>query len=163
PLEMGSTVPDALRRLGAHKEYPAAFRAVFGDGVSAANLARALASFERVLLAGDSRVDRFRAGKFGALSDSERQGLWLFESRCGRWACPSRTWPTSSPSSRRCRGRDFPGPKRQRGTSKPGAPARKKKILAGAPGFDAIAQPDGPARVALFPCWRCGLRWGLRL
>jgi cytochrome c peroxidase len=89
PLEMGSSVPDALKRLGAHKEYPAAFRAAFGDGVSAANLARALASFERVLLAGDSRVDRFRAGKFGVLTDSERQGLWLFESRGGCWRCHS--------------------------------------------------------------------------
>jgi cytochrome c peroxidase len=89
PLEMGSSVPDALKRLGTHKEYPAAFRAAFGDGVSAANLARALASFERVLLAGDSRVDRFRAGQFGSLNDSERQGLWLFESRGGCWRCHS--------------------------------------------------------------------------
>ncbi|HZY90256.1 MAG TPA: cytochrome c peroxidase [Gemmataceae bacterium] len=89
PVEMGSTVADALKRLGAHKEYPAAFRAAFGDGVSAANLARALASFERVLLAGDSRVDRFRAGKFAALNDSERQGLWLFESRGRCWRCHS--------------------------------------------------------------------------
>jgi cytochrome c peroxidase len=89
PLEMASSVPEALRRLGAHKEYPAAFRAAFGDGVSAANLARALASFERVLLAGDSRVDRFHAGKFGVLNDSERQGLWLFESRGGCWRCHS--------------------------------------------------------------------------
>jgi cytochrome c peroxidase len=87
PLELGSTVADAVKRLRAHKEYPAAFRAAFGDGVSAANLARALASFERVLLAGDSRVDRFRAGKFPALTDSERQGLWLFESRGRCWRC----------------------------------------------------------------------------
>ena len=89
PLEMGSTVAAAVKRLQAHKDYPAAFRAAFDDGVSAANLARALASFERVLLAGDSRVDRFRAGRFAALSDGERQGLWLFESRGRCWRCHS--------------------------------------------------------------------------
>jgi cytochrome c peroxidase len=57
--------------------------------VTAANLARALASFERVLLTGDTRVDRFRAGRVQALTDRERHGLWLFESRGRCWRCHS--------------------------------------------------------------------------
>jgi cytochrome c peroxidase len=89
PLEMGSTVADAVVRLRNHAEYPALFKAAFADEVSAVNLARALASFERVLLAGDSRVDRFRAGDIQALSDSERHGLWLYESRGRCWRCHS--------------------------------------------------------------------------
>jgi cytochrome c peroxidase len=87
--EMGATVPEAVQRLRADKQYPAQFRAVFPDGVTAENLAKALASFERVLLAGDSRVDRFRAGNLRVLSDRERHGLWLFESRGHCWRCHS--------------------------------------------------------------------------
>src|SRR5258708_39781290 len=60
PTEMGSSVADALRRLTADKPYLDQFKAAFDDGVTATNLGRALASFERVLLRGDSRVDRFR-------------------------------------------------------------------------------------------------------
>jgi cytochrome c peroxidase len=87
PHEMGTSVAEAVKRLTAHKDYPALFRAAFPDGVTADNLARALASFERVLLTGDSRVDRFRAGDVAALSDRERHGLWLFESRGRCWRC----------------------------------------------------------------------------
>jgi cytochrome c peroxidase len=89
PLEMGSNVADAVRRLREHKEYPARFWAAFPDGVTPANLARALASFERVLLTADTRVDHFRAGRVQALRDRERHGLWLFESRGRCWRCHS--------------------------------------------------------------------------
>jgi cytochrome c peroxidase len=89
PLEMGDSVPAALKRLQAHKDYPARFQTAFGDGVTATNLARALASFERVLLLGNSRVDRFRAGQTQALTEQERHGLWLYESRGRCWRCHS--------------------------------------------------------------------------
>jgi cytochrome c peroxidase len=89
PLEMGDSVPAAVKRLQGHKAYPAQFQAVFGDGVTATNLARALASFERVLLLGNSRVDRFRAGDTQALTENERHGLWLYESRGRCWRCHS--------------------------------------------------------------------------
>jgi cytochrome c peroxidase len=89
PLEMGASVPAAVKRLQEHAEYPEHFQRAFGDGVTAANLARALAGFERVLLLGNSRVDRFRAGNTQALTDSERHGLWLYESRGRCWRCHS--------------------------------------------------------------------------
>jgi cytochrome c peroxidase len=89
PLEMGSAVDAAVKRLRAHKDYPARFQAAFHDGVTADNLARALASFERVLLSGDTRVDRFRAGDIRALNEHERHGLWLYESRGRCWQCHS--------------------------------------------------------------------------
>jgi cytochrome c peroxidase len=85
--EMGGTVEAAIERLRASKEYSNLFQAAFADGVTAPNLAKSLASFERVLLSGNSRVDRFRAGEVRALSDSERHGLWLYESRGGCWRC----------------------------------------------------------------------------
>src|SRR5262249_53136248 len=70
--EMGASVAGAVTRLRGHKEYPSLFRAEFADGVTAENLAKAIASFERVLLVGDSRVDRFRAGDLRTLNDRER-------------------------------------------------------------------------------------------
>jgi cytochrome c peroxidase len=87
PVELGSSVSQALERLRAHPEYPALFKTAFPDGLTEVNLARALASFERVLLTGNSPVDRFRTGTIQSLNDSERHGLWLFESRGGCWRC----------------------------------------------------------------------------
>jgi cytochrome c peroxidase len=89
PAEMGSSVADALRRLRASPDYPARFEAAFGDGVSAANLAKALAAFERVLLRGGSPVDRFRQGEHAALTPQQRHGLWLYESKGRCWRCHS--------------------------------------------------------------------------
>jgi cytochrome c peroxidase len=89
PLEMGATVKEAVKRLQANHEYDVLFRGAFTDGVTAVNLARALASFERVLLSGATPVDQFRTGKVQALSASERHGLWLYESRARCWRCHS--------------------------------------------------------------------------
>lgn len=88
PAEMGSTVAAALDRLRVDPTYKSQFEAAFSDGVTAVNLSRALASFERVLLRGDSAVDRFRRkGDTKALSAQERQGLWLYESKGRCWRC----------------------------------------------------------------------------
>jgi cytochrome c peroxidase len=90
PTELGSSAEEAVRRLREHKEYRAQFEAAFPDGVTAANLARALAGFERVLLRGDSTVDRFRRrGEHAALTTEQRHGLWLYESKGGCWRCHS--------------------------------------------------------------------------
>lgn len=89
PREMASSPEDAVGRLKADPIYVAEFRETFGGEVTADNLGRALASFERTLLAGDSPVDRFRSGEVTALSTDARQGLWLFESRGGCWRCHS--------------------------------------------------------------------------
>jgi cytochrome c peroxidase len=90
PEEMGAHLPDVLQRLSSDKTYRAEFTAAFADGVSAVNLGKAIAAFERVLLRGDSRVDRFRRqGKHDALTTEERHGLWLYESKAGCWRCHS--------------------------------------------------------------------------
>jgi cytochrome c peroxidase len=89
PDEMGTSVPAIVKRLAADKNYEQQFRAVFPDGITEQNLARAIASFERTLLAGNSKIDRFRAGQIDSLNDQERHGLWLYESRGGCWRCHS--------------------------------------------------------------------------
>jgi cytochrome c peroxidase len=90
PTEMGARVSDVVQRLREHKEYPALFTAAFTDGVTAANLGKALASFERVLVRGDSPIDRFRRkGEHAALTPQVRHGLWLYESKGRCWQCHS--------------------------------------------------------------------------
>ncbi len=87
PLEMGGPLDEAISRLAANQTYRAAFAAAYGDGVTAHSVGRALAAFQRVLLSGPSRVDRFQEGDATALSDNERIGMWLFESRAQCWRC----------------------------------------------------------------------------
>src|SRR6516225_1334534 len=49
PTEMGSKLADVMKRLQDHKEYKSRFEKAFPDGVTAANLGKAIAGFERVL------------------------------------------------------------------------------------------------------------------
>ena len=89
PLEMATKVTTVLERLKEDPDCRAQFEAAYEDGMTAQNLARALASFQRVLLSGDSAVDRFRGGDFSALDSLQRLGLWIFESRGNCWKCHS--------------------------------------------------------------------------
>jgi cytochrome c peroxidase len=90
PGEMGSKLPQVVERLNGDKTYHGLFAEAFADGVTAANLGRALAAFERVLLRGDSPVDHFRAqGAHAALTPEQRHGLWLYESKARCWRCHS--------------------------------------------------------------------------
>lgn len=89
PAELGNKLPVVVARLKQKTDYVSQFRDAFGEGVTGWNVARAIASFERTLLLGNSAVDRFRGGKAASLSDDQRQGLWLFESRGRCWRCHS--------------------------------------------------------------------------
>lgn len=88
PLEMGSTVADAVARLKADASYPKLFAEAFDDGLTADNLAKALAGFERTLVRADSPTDRFRIkGDHAAMTAAERHGLWIYESKGSCWKC----------------------------------------------------------------------------
>ncbi|GIS60078.1 MAG: hypothetical protein CM1200mP2_23030 [Planctomycetaceae bacterium] len=76
PRELGSNLTEVVSRLKTDPAYVSAFGRTFPDGVTAANVARSIADFERTLLLGNSRVDQFRSGKADALTDAQRQGLW---------------------------------------------------------------------------------------
>ena len=86
--EMGMTVDEAVRRLAQLPEYRDLFAAAGAAEPGREALAASLAEFVRRLVAGDSPIDRFRAAK-GDLTTTERQGLWLFESRGRCWRCHS--------------------------------------------------------------------------
>ncbi|MCX6622151.1 MAG: cytochrome-c peroxidase [Acidobacteria bacterium] len=80
PVEMNLPHDLCVARLGADAEYRAAFQKAFGAGpVTLVRLEKAIASFERTLLSGNSPFDRYRyAGDTGALSAGALRGLAVF-------------------------------------------------------------------------------------
>jgi cytochrome c peroxidase len=83
PDEMNADPERLVARLAALPGYRRRFAAAFPDAaepVSLANLARAIAAFERTLVARRSRYDRYARGEREALAENERRGLTLFRS-----------------------------------------------------------------------------------
>ena len=87
--EFDLPVEKALERLAADAEYVAMFEEACGEGPNVEAVRRALVSYIRTILIGDSPVDRFIGGEITALTREERQGMWIFESRGGCWRCHS--------------------------------------------------------------------------
>lgn len=79
PDEMNLPLDELERRLAGISGYAAAFRNVYPDaGVTAANVARAIAAFERTIVAADTPFDRHQNGSKDAMADSARRGMQLF-------------------------------------------------------------------------------------
>lgn len=75
-------VTAVVARLAANAEYRRLFATAFADGeaVNATNLGRALAAFERTLVAANSPFDRYMRGETGAMTDEQVRGMERFES-----------------------------------------------------------------------------------
>src|SRR5678815_2730589 len=71
PNEMGLPVADAASHVG----------------LTAEDVSRALASYVRSILSGDSRYDRFVNGDRTALSAEQQSGLQIFRGKCNCTAC----------------------------------------------------------------------------
>jgi len=88
-LGMGGREAELVARLEGEPDYKSRFQAAFpGEArpVSVANVARALACFERTLVSGDSPYDQLVfQGRMDALSDAAWRGMRLFFSE--RLAC----------------------------------------------------------------------------
>ena len=84
PVEMGSTLEEVVRELGAIEGYRTQFKAVFGSDVTTDGIAKAIASFERTVLSGPSPHDRYVAGGRSAMQPSAVRGMRLFngKARC---------------------------------------------------------------------------------
>ncbi len=78
----GKAVDTVVGRLKAIPEYRALFAKAFGgaDPVTAGNLAKALATFERTLLANNAPFDRYMRGDRTAMTDAQIAGMQRFES-----------------------------------------------------------------------------------
>lgn len=85
PVELGlaGREQELVDRLRAVALYRSLFRAAFPDDSSPftlGNVTRAIATFERTFVSGDSPYDRFTRGDASALSDAARRGEALFRS-----------------------------------------------------------------------------------
>jgi cytochrome c peroxidase len=83
--EMGIGVDEAIRRVNADPAYVHLYRELLGRRPSAADIAHALAAFQRTLISTVSRVDRFLATGERLLTRLEYDGFRVFTERaaCG--------------------------------------------------------------------------------
>jgi cytochrome c peroxidase len=79
PAEMASDWPAVVKKLQTDASYAKAF-AVYPDGITAANIKNAIATFERALITPDAPFDRFLRGQRAALDAQEQAGYELFVS-----------------------------------------------------------------------------------
>ncbi len=87
PKEMDMTIRELEERLNSMEAYREKFADVFGGKPTAQNIARALATFVRTLLSGNSAFDRFVYGDREALSESAKRGLQIFRGKGNCIAC----------------------------------------------------------------------------
>ncbi|MDE0001506.1 MAG: hypothetical protein OXQ29_02275 [Rhodospirillaceae bacterium] len=81
PLALARDFPaDVSQALAEHTDYPALFRAAFGDdGISAVRIAFAIATYQRTLLADQTPWDRYMAGDQTALTEQAEFGWQVFQ------------------------------------------------------------------------------------
>src|SRR5581483_1776554 len=89
PREMGMTVELTMSRVREDRDYPHAFRTVFGRDGNARDLACALACYVRTIRSAGSPFDRYLAGEKGALTSDQEAGAILFSSKANCWFCHS--------------------------------------------------------------------------
>jgi cytochrome c peroxidase len=91
PDEMALPVSSAIERLAADPAMVRAFRDAFPEapGVDAANLAKAIATYERTFVSPATRFDRWIAGDEQALSSGEVAGFELFTGKAQCAKCHS--------------------------------------------------------------------------
>lgn len=80
PVEMHAALPDVLDKLKLHPEYPHLFYLAFGtDSITIPLMMKAIAQFERTIISGNARYDKFVRGEPGGfLTAQELHGLDLF-------------------------------------------------------------------------------------
>lgn len=84
PVEMGNNHEIMVKTIASIPGYQVQFQKVFGGPVTKERIAQAIATFERTILSGNSRYDRFVAGDKSALKEDEIRGKDLFfgKARC---------------------------------------------------------------------------------
>ncbi len=86
-IEMGHDLKAVVAKLKRIPGYRKRFDNAFGTDVTSEGIAKAIASFERTLLSGDSPFDRYEAGTKGALSPAGRRGLEIFRTKANCTIC----------------------------------------------------------------------------
>lgn len=75
-----NAVDSVLARLQSFPAYGTMFRTVFGgdNPITAQNLGKAIAAYERTLIANNAPFDRYRRGDSGAMTEAQKRGMVLF-------------------------------------------------------------------------------------
>jgi cytochrome c peroxidase len=85
PIEMGNNEQSLLTTLNGIPGYVSRFKKVFGeDKITLDQVAKAMATFERTIVSGNSPYDRFKAGDKNALTDLQQEGMETFFSNKAR-------------------------------------------------------------------------------
>lgn len=79
PVEMGSDWKTVVQNLAAMPAYQSAFTQAYPDGITAANVQNALATYERTLLTPNSRFDQYLLGNTDILTIQEKYGYQRFK------------------------------------------------------------------------------------
>jgi cytochrome c peroxidase len=80
PIEMGHELPTMIADLSKVQDYGPAFEKAFGDPeITSERVAKAIATFERLVLSGNSPYDKFQDGQEDALTEAQKRGMELFE------------------------------------------------------------------------------------
>ena len=88
PAEMNGKFPEIMERLQAVPEYRMWFDRLFpGSGISKENLLRAIATYERTVVAGAAPFDRWVEGDDAAISPAAQRGFQLFVGKANCSAC----------------------------------------------------------------------------
>jgi cytochrome c peroxidase len=89
-VEMNMPLPDLVKRLGGIPEYKKWFDTVFpGQGVTADNIAKAIATYERTVVSGYAPFDAWIDGDESAISDAAKRGFALFNGKARCSECHS--------------------------------------------------------------------------
>ncbi len=79
PIEMGKqSYKQIVERLRTIPGYQEQFHKVFGTDVTLDGIAKAIATFERTVLTGNSPYDKYVGGDMKALNESQKRGMVLF-------------------------------------------------------------------------------------
>ena len=90
PGEMNGTMDQILTTLKSRPGYVLAFEDAYpGEGVTAATLAKAIASFERTVISRNSPFDAWVHGNQASINASSKRGFYLFVGKANCAACHS--------------------------------------------------------------------------
>jgi len=79
PDEMGMTTDGVVQKVRSIRGYAPLFAAAFGDSsITYDRITKAIATFERTIVSGNSPYDRYRAGDKTALTKQQKDGLDFF-------------------------------------------------------------------------------------
>ena len=85
PVEMGNTFDNLIKTL-KNSPYKAQFEALYSNGITKENITDAIAEFEKTLITPESPFDRYLRGDEHAISQSQKEGYALFQTK-GCIAC----------------------------------------------------------------------------